>query len=155
VDVDDQQEAKASSRFKESIFVNGDILTSRKGVVSDAGVGSTLNLLSPDVVKQFLLASLQSAVNASSGGISHVFTFVGLDASHEELGLRSSSFYYIPWNETNKQGMDASAIQDFYRNTLWLGWIRTFEIYLQGLSLHLQKIQSTAQQQSCLESPQE
>jgi hypothetical protein len=52
--------------------------------------------------------------------------FVGLNASADERGLRSSSFYYIPWkvkawtipwNETNKD-MDSSAIQDFYRTTL-------------------------------------
>lgn len=113
VDEDDRGKQQQVRRVR---LVNGDILTSRKGVVSDAGMGSTLKLLSPNVVKQSL-ASLQSAVNASSEGISHVFTFVGLNASHDELGLRSSSFYYIPWNETNK-GMDASAIQDFYRNTL-------------------------------------
>lgn len=90
----------------------------KQGIVSDAGILSTLqNLLPTDIVRDGPLRQLYQAVQSSSGGISHVFAFVGLNASTEELGLRSSSFYYIPWNETNSN-MDATAIQDYYRDTL-------------------------------------
>ena len=47
---------------------------------------------------------------------SHTFTFVGSNASFKELGLRSSSYYYILCNAT--KDMNASALQDFYRDTL-------------------------------------
>ena len=97
-------------------MANGDMIRSRKGVVSDAGMGSTLsNLLSKNVVDEYL-SDLRRHVVASSGGISHTFTFVGFNATSEELGLRSSSYYYIPCNAT--RDMDASAIQDYYRATL-------------------------------------
>jgi hypothetical protein len=56
-------------------------------------------------------------VENSSGGNSHTFTFVGFNATNEELGLCSINFYYIPCNVS--KDMDDSAIQeDFYRNTL-------------------------------------
>jgi len=97
---------------------NGDVLSSRRGVVSDCGFRSTLKMLPPHVRQQKEgLKKLQKAVDESSGGISHVFTFVGLNASFEELGLKSSSFYYIPWNTTDST-MDATEIQDYYRATL-------------------------------------
>ncbi|KAL7562918.1 hypothetical protein ACA910_000287 [Epithemia clementina (nom. ined.)] len=109
-------------------LANGDILSSRLGVVSDCGFRSTLKLLSSNgsIIGSKSnnnnrgrtgLEKLEKAVKESSGGISHVFTFVGLNKSHEELGLKSSSYYYIPWNETN-ENMDATEIQDYYRNTL-------------------------------------
>jgi hypothetical protein len=78
---------------------------------------STLKNLLPQTIVNKYLSKLQVAVEASSGGISHIFLFVGLNASHEELNLRPSSFYYIPWNETNRD-MDAGAIQDYYWETL-------------------------------------
>lgn len=78
---------------------------------------STLKLLPSEVTSGPLLSKMKKSVEHSSGGISHVFTFVGLNASYEELGLKSSSFYYIPWNVTN-ENMDATEIQDFYRDTL-------------------------------------
>ncbi|CAB9514654.1 Putative all-trans-retinol 13,14-reductase [Seminavis robusta] len=98
-------------------LANGDILSSRLGVVSDCGFRSSLKLLPPHAQKMPGVQKLHKAVEESSGGISHVFTFVGLNASFEELGLKSSSYYYIPWNTTD-QNMDATAIQDFYRDTL-------------------------------------
>lgn len=99
-------------------LANGDILKSKHGVVSDAGIHSTLQHLLPTHVVQGPLCSLWNRMEqVSTGGISHAFAFVGLNASTEELKLRSSSFYYIPWNETNET-MDATEIQDFYRNTL-------------------------------------
>lgn len=97
-------------------MANGDEIRSRKGVVSDAGMGSTLfNLLPGEIVDKYL-SDLREHVMKSSGGISHTFTFVGLNATCEELGLRSSSYYYIPCNAS--EDMDASVIQDFYRDTL-------------------------------------
>jgi all-trans-retinol 13,14-reductase len=87
-------------------------------VVSDAGIPSTLNrLLPPDVANRPEFRKLRDVVRKSGGGISHVFAFVGLNASAEELELQSSSFYYIPWNETNRD-MDATIIQEYYRDTL-------------------------------------
>jgi all-trans-retinol 13,14-reductase len=97
-------------------LVNGDVLRSKHGVVSDAGMGTTLFKLLPQSTVKGPLQELASSVKGSSGGISHVFTFVGLNATNEELNLRSSSFYYIPCNAS--RDMDASAIQDFYRDTL-------------------------------------
>ena len=96
-------------------MTDGSIIRSKAGVISDAGFRNTLKLLPENVVKG-PLATLAAAVNRSSGGISHVFTFVGFNATNEELGLRSSSFYYIPCNVS--KGMDAAEIQDFYRDTL-------------------------------------
>jgi all-trans-retinol 13,14-reductase len=100
-------------------LANGDEIHARHGVVSDAGIRSTLRNLLP--AKLSLgggpLHKLREAVEECSGGISHVFLFIGLNASTEELKLRSSSFYYIPWNETDAS-MDATGIQEFYRNTL-------------------------------------
>jgi all-trans-retinol 13,14-reductase len=98
-------------------LVNGDIISSRMGVVSDAGIASTLKLLPSHAREMPGLQRLNKAVQKSSGGISHVFTFVGLNASSEELGLKSSSYYYIPWNTTD-HSMDATEIQDFYRDSL-------------------------------------
>ena len=112
-------------------LANGDILSSRLGVVSDCGFRSTLKLL-PDRILQKSkdgvrkggrsasgsLQRLADSVEQSSGGISHVFCFVGLNATNEELNLKSSSYYYIPWNDTNKDTMDATEIQDYYRDTL-------------------------------------
>ena len=99
-------------------LVNGNILHARKGVVSDAGIPSTLQHLKPkDLVNGPTFRRLRHAVQDSSGGISHVFAFVGLNASADELQLQSSSFYYIPWNDTNRD-MDATVIQEYYRNTL-------------------------------------
>lgn len=95
---------------------NGDEIRSEKGVVGDAGFGATLFKLLPKDVVDKHLSNLREHVKKSSGGISHTFTFVGFNASCEELGLRSSSYYYIPCNAT--RDMDASAIQDFYRDTL-------------------------------------
>ena len=112
--VDTNAEGRKSVRRVR--LANGDILESQRGVVSDAGMRSTLNLLPPDIVHESL-ADLHKTIEAASGGISHVFTFVGLNASNEQLGLRSSSFYYIPWNETNRD-MNATKIQDYYRDTL-------------------------------------
>jgi all-trans-retinol 13,14-reductase len=97
-------------------LANGDEIRSKKGVVSDAGMSSTINKLLPQEVTDGPLADLKEHVKKSSGGISHVFTFVGFNATNEELGLRSSSFYYIPCNVS--KDMDASEIQDFYRDTL-------------------------------------
>ena len=93
-------------------LANGDIISSRLGIVSDCGFRSTLKLLPSHEVHKNKggLQILEDAVAKSSGGISHVFTFVGLNASFEELGLKSSSFYYIPWNTTDKT-MDATEIQ--------------------------------------------
>jgi len=98
---------------------NGDEIRSRQGVVSDAGYWSTLTQLLPRrlVEDGGPLAGLYEAVNRSSSGISHVFAFIGLNASNEELGLRSSSYYYTPWYNTTKD-MDATAIQNFFRDTL-------------------------------------
>jgi len=98
---------------------NGEIVRSRKGVVSDAGMQNTLKRLIPVhlVADGGPLSKLASHVERSSGGISHVFMFVGFNATNEELGLRSSSYYYIPCNASD-QDLDASAIQDFYRDTL-------------------------------------
>jgi all-trans-retinol 13,14-reductase len=99
---------------------SGDKLYAKHGIVSDAGIRSTLrNLLPPELVidKTGPLHRLYQAVEASSGGISHVFAFVGLNASTSDLKLRSSSFYYIPWNETNTS-MNATEIQEYYRDTL-------------------------------------
>lgn len=98
-------------------LANGDLIRAKHGVVSDAGIRSTLQNLVPRHVVQDKLGKLERAVEDSSGGISHVFAFVGLNASTDDLGLRSSSFYYIPWNET-LPSMDATAIQDYYRETL-------------------------------------
>jgi all-trans-retinol 13,14-reductase len=97
-------------------LANGDVIRSKRGVVSDAGMWSTLSKLVPKDILNGPLADLAKHVKNSSGGISHTFTFVGFNATNEELGLRSSSFYYIPCNVS--KDMDASAIQDFYRNTL-------------------------------------
>ena len=97
-------------------MANGDIIRSKAGVVSDAGFRNTLFKLLPKSIIQGPLARLAEAVNRVSGGISHVFTFVGFNATNEELGLRSCSFYYIPCNVS--RSMDASKIQDFYRATL-------------------------------------
>jgi len=98
-------------------LANGDRIRAKHGVVSDAGIRSTLKNLVPRQVVQDKLRKLELAVEKSSGGISHVFAFVGLNASTDDLGLQSSSFYYIPWNETDSS-MDATAIQDYYRETL-------------------------------------
>jgi all-trans-retinol 13,14-reductase len=100
-------------------LANGDEILARHGVVSDAGIRSTLRNLLPAKLSMDggPLKKLRSVVEECSGGISHVFLFVGLNASTEDLMLRSSSFYYIPWNETDPS-MDATAIQDFYRDTL-------------------------------------
>ena len=98
-------------------LANGDVIRSKHGVVSDAGIRSTLKNLVPRQVVRDQLQTLEKAVERSSGGISHVFAFVGLNASTEALDLQSSSFYYIPWNDTNAS-MDATAIQDYYRDTL-------------------------------------
>jgi len=95
---------------------NGDEIRSKKGVVSDAGMGCTLLNLLPEEVVDTYLTDLREHVMKSSGGIGHTFTFVGFNASCEELGLRSSSYYYIPCNAT--KDMDASAIHEFYRTTL-------------------------------------
>jgi all-trans-retinol 13,14-reductase len=99
----------------------GDCLFARRGVVSDAGLKNTLeHLLPQELVRDRCapLRNLYDEVNAASeGAISHCFGFVGLNASSEELGLRSSSYYYLPWNETNAE-MDATYIQDYYRDTL-------------------------------------
>jgi all-trans-retinol 13,14-reductase len=97
-------------------LANGDEIRSDKGVVSDAGMESTISKLLPKEIQDGPLAELKKHVELSSGGISHVFTFVGFNATNEELGLRSSSFYYIPCNVS--KDMDASEIQDFYRSTL-------------------------------------
>ena len=97
-------------------LANGDEIRSNKGVVSDAGMWSTLSKLLPQEIVDGPLADLKEHVKLSSGGISHVFAFVGFNATNEELGLRSSSFYYIPCNVSTD--MDASEIQDFYRDTL-------------------------------------
>jgi all-trans-retinol 13,14-reductase len=97
-------------------LANGDEIRSDKGVVSDAGMESTIFKLLPKEIQDGPLAELKKHVELSSGGISHVFTFVGFNATNEELGLRSSSFYYIPCNVS--KDMDASEIQDFYRSTL-------------------------------------
>jgi all-trans-retinol 13,14-reductase len=96
---------------------SGYVVRSKHGVVSDAGIRTTLRKLLPREIVDGPLRRLNESVEASSGGISHVFTFVGLNAPTDELKLRSSSFYYIPWNDTNRD-MDATAIQEFYRNTL-------------------------------------
>lgn len=97
-------------------LANGDEIRSKLGVVSDAGMWSTISKLLPKEVMDGPLADLKEHVKQSSGGISHVFTFVGFNTTNEELGLRSSSFYYIPCNVS--KDMDASEIQDFYRSTL-------------------------------------
>ncbi|CAM9511064.1 unnamed protein product, partial [Heterosigma akashiwo] len=97
-------------------LANGDEIRGNKGVVSDAGMGATLDLLPTTSATGTPLEPLRRAVQQHSGGISHAFLFVGLNASAEELGLRSSSFYYIPCNTS--EDMNASAIQDFYRDTL-------------------------------------
>ena len=102
------------ARVDEIVVRNGRVEGVRmaNGDVSDAGMGSTLsNLLSQNVADEYL-SDLRRHIVASSGGISHTFTFVGFNATSEELGLRSSSYYYIPCNAT--RDMDASAIQDFY-----------------------------------------
>jgi all-trans-retinol 13,14-reductase len=104
--------AAAASSSAKTITIRA-----KHGIVSDAGILSTLQNLLPTEIVHGPLRKLYQAVQSSSGGISHVFAFVGLNASTEELGLRSSSFYYIPWNETNST-MDATAIQDYYRDTL-------------------------------------
>jgi len=101
-------------------LANGDVVTARRGIVSDAGILSTLvNLLPKRMTasRDAPLRGLLDEIEALSGGISHVFLFVGLNASTEELRLQSSSFYYIPWNSTTAE-MNATAIQDYYRNTL-------------------------------------
>jgi len=98
-------------------LANGDVIRAKYGVVSDAGIRTTLKNLLPRQLVQDKLRKLELAVEQSSGGISHVFAFVGLNASTDDLGLQSSSFYYIPWNET-EPSMDATAIQDYYRDTL-------------------------------------
>lgn len=101
-------------------MANGDVVKAKRGVVSDAGIRTTLrNLLPRHVVDgdDGPLRRLSKTVEENSGGISHVFLFVGLNASSSELKLQSSSFYYIPWNETD-ESMDATAIQDYYRDTL-------------------------------------
>jgi all-trans-retinol 13,14-reductase len=99
---------------------SGDKLYAKHGIVSNAGIRSTLrNLLPPELAVDETgpLHRLYRAVEASSHGISHVFAFVGVNASTSDLKLRSSSFYYIPWNETNKS-MNATEIQEFYRDSL-------------------------------------
>jgi all-trans-retinol 13,14-reductase len=99
-------------------LARGEYLPARLGVVSDAGIPSTLDkLLPPEVAQMPAFRKLRDVVKRSGGGISHVFAFVGLNASTEELNLQSSSFYYIPWNETNRN-MDATRIQEYYRDTL-------------------------------------
>lgn len=98
-------------------LANGQQIRCRHGVVSDAGIRSTLKNLLPTSLIEGPLRSLYKAVEECSGGISHVFCFVGLNASTDDLKLRSSSFYYIPWNESTSS-MDATVIQDFYRDTL-------------------------------------
>lgn len=97
-------------------LANGDEIRSKRGVVSDAGMKSTLSKLLPKSIVDGPLADFNEHVRKSSGGISHVFTFVGFNATNEELGLRSSSFYYIPCNVS--KDMNATEIQDFYRDTL-------------------------------------
>ena len=100
---------------------NGHVLRAKHGVISDAGIATTLQHLVPSKVYHDnpRLQRLRTMVErVSSGAISHVFAFVGMNASTEELKLQSSSFYYIPWNETNATELDATAIQEFYRNTL-------------------------------------
>jgi len=80
-------------------------------------VASTIfNLLHQHVAQGPKLQPLVRSLRKATGGISHVFTFLGFNANHDELGLRSSSYYYIPCNSTTD--MDASAIQQFYRDTL-------------------------------------
>ena len=98
-------------------LVNGDEIKAKKGIVSDAGIRTTLRNLLPKDIVDGSLRPLMDAVSENSGGISHVFAFVGLNASTTELGLQSSSFYYIPWNQTDAE-MDATVIQEYYRNTL-------------------------------------
>lgn len=99
----------------------GDALYARRGVVSDAGFKNTLENLLPEELVRGPSAPLRKlhyeVTAASEGGIGHCFGFVGLNASAEALGLRSSSFYYLPWNATDAE-MDATCVQDFYRDTL-------------------------------------
>jgi len=98
-----------------------DCLYAKRGVVSDAGLDNTLEHLLPRELVQGQTAPLRKLYDevkaAGEGAISHCFGFVGLNASAEELGLRSSSFYYLPWNTTDTK-MDATYIQDYYRDTL-------------------------------------
>lgn len=100
---------------------SGDCIYAKRGIVSDAGLDNTLEHLLPrDLVlgPTAPLRRLYGEVKAAGkGAIGHCFGFVGLNASVEELGLRSSSFYYLPWNKTDKE-MDATYIQDYYRDTL-------------------------------------
>ena len=97
---------------------SGDCLYSKKGIVSDAGLDNTLEHLVPRELIRGPLKELYDEVKAvGKGAISHCFGFVGLNKSAEELGLRSSSYYYLPWNTTDAE-MDATYIQDYYRDTL-------------------------------------
>ncbi|CEL94511.1 unnamed protein product [Vitrella brassicaformis CCMP3155] len=98
-------------------LANGDVLKASKGVVSAVGLRPTFDkLLSRDVVRRYLKKEAARVDRYSEGAISHVYAFVALKGSAEELGLKSSSLYYIPWNTS--QPMEASSIQDHYRSTL-------------------------------------
>ena len=129
-DTSNDQHALINKPFVHRVrLANGDVLSSRLGVVSDCGFRTTLKLLPKNILDRHRdgsakgsgLSRLIDSVEQSSGGISHVFCFVGLNATNEELNLKSSSYYYIPWNDTDDTtgiDMDATEIQDFYRNTL-------------------------------------
>lgn len=100
---------------------SGDCIYAKRGIVSDAGLDNTLEHLLPRHLVHGPTAPLRKLYDevkaVGKGAISHCFGFVGLNASAEELGLRSSSFYYLPWNKTDTD-MDATYIQDYYRDTL-------------------------------------
>jgi all-trans-retinol 13,14-reductase len=100
---------------------SGDCLYAKRGVVSDAGLDNTLEHLVPPHLVHGPNAPLRKLYDevkaAGKGAVSHCFGFVGLNKSAEELGLRSASYYYLPWNTTDPS-MDATFIQDYYRDTL-------------------------------------
>lgn len=98
---------------------NGDELNAVHGVVSAAGMLPTVErLLAPSAVERFMPEQAALIRHHSGGGIAHVFAFVGLNGSPEELGLKSASFYYIPWDEERSGPMEATRIQEHFRKSL-------------------------------------
>jgi len=85
---------------------NNDRILCKESVISSAGIKATYEQLLPKHVKK------PECLKTLAKGTSHLYCFVGLEGTSEELGLESSNLWILPFN-----GKDVSqAMQEYYQD---------------------------------------
>ena len=84
---------RVGGECKDGVWSGGVVVTAKEGVISAAGAAPTHQLLAPTVRPKLGWDQMLADVTTS---LSHVYAFIGMKGTGEELGLHSNNLWVLP-----------------------------------------------------------